>query len=55
MGTGVALSPASYYYQPLKADGTLCTDATNPCVLYNLFYVQESNNATVVIKSEHRQ
>lgn len=35
-----------YVYQPLYADGTLCTSATsgNPCASYRLFYRQENSS-----------
>ena len=41
--TGVSPQPETnqYIYQPIKSDGTLCTDETQDCRKFNLYYKLE--------------
>lgn len=43
----------SYIYQPLAADGSLCTGSTE-CVKFNIFYKKEVDNTVYKITSRHR-
>lgn len=43
----------SYIYQPLAADGTLCTGATK-CLKFNLFYMKELDATVYKITSRHQ-
>lgn len=51
-------SVSQYVYQPLAADGSLCTanpSSSSPCVRFYLYYRQESDNGLQKIKSIHQQ
>ncbi len=53
-------SLTQYVYQPLKADGTLCTASpstasTNRCVRFFLYYKNASTSQVVKLKSLHQQ
>lgn len=47
-----------YVYQPLTANGALCTDPTltsvGSCRRFNIYYYQESDSAVHVITSKHQ-
>lgn len=44
-----------YYYQPIRRDGTLCTDSSQACVLYRLIYRSESGSSVIITRSSHQQ
>lgn len=49
---------SQYVYQPLAADGSLCTaspSTSSPCVRFYLYYRKESDNSLQKIKSLHQQ
>jgi len=43
-----------YIYQPLQANGTLCTASGDECRKFNLYYKLESSSTTQVITSRHQ-
>ncbi|HTJ72969.1 MAG TPA: type II secretion system protein [Verrucomicrobiae bacterium] len=49
---------STYIYQPLKADGSLCTAATwgvtNECREFIIYYALEATSGTQTIKSKHQ-
>jgi prepilin-type N-terminal cleavage/methylation domain-containing protein len=58
--TNATQTPAitSYIYQPLKADGSLCTSndegAANECRKFVLYYALENTSGTQTLKSKHQ-
>ncbi len=54
---GVAPQPTTsqYVYQPLQADGSLCTDdAAQECRKFNLYYRLESDNTVYMVTSKNQ-
>jgi prepilin-type N-terminal cleavage/methylation domain-containing protein len=47
-------TPSLYVYQPLKADGTLCTLATDDCVKFNLYYRLETDGNIYKLTSKNQ-
>lgn len=47
--TGVLPQPTNttYVYQPLKTDGTICSDSTS-CRKFNIYYREESTGTTIM-------
>jgi prepilin-type N-terminal cleavage/methylation domain-containing protein len=43
-----------YVYQPLQANGALCTALAHECTRFNLYYTLESTNTVQMLKSRHR-
>lgn len=45
-----------YVYQPLTADGNLCTDpsVTGDCRRFNIYYYQETDNSVQMVTSKHQ-
>lgn len=60
--TGAPVTPApseaydNYVYQPLRANGSLCTSftETDPCRKFNLYYFQEVTGTVEVITSKNQ-
>lgn len=52
---------SQYVYQPIRANGSLCTDnpssttAANRCVKFTLYYKSLLDNTVIKTKSEHQQ
>ena len=51
------LTVNTYIYQPILANGNLCTARTEaqPCVRFRLWYLLEENSTARVIESRHQQ
>jgi len=47
------VSPGQYVYQPLAADGSLCTVA--PCMRFVLYAAQQSSGSTTIVINSMRQ
>jgi prepilin-type N-terminal cleavage/methylation domain-containing protein len=45
---------SQYVYQPLKKDGTLCTQAIDDCSKFNIFYRLEIDNTVYRITSKNQ-
>jgi len=43
-----------YMYQPLKSDGSLCTNSAQECVEFNLYYRLETDNTVYMVTSRHQ-
>ena len=43
-----------YVYQPLQADGTLCTTAAQECRKFNLFFRLETDNLVYMVTSKNQ-
>lgn len=54
--TGVTPQPtiSQYVYQPLQANGTLCTSTLQECRKYNIFYRLEADNTVYRVTSKHQ-
>lgn len=54
--TGVTPQPTTsqYVYQPLKSDGSLCTDETQECRKFNLYYHLETDNTIYMVTSKNQ-
>ena len=54
--TGVSPQPTTsqYVYQPLKSDGSLCTDETQECRKFNLYYHLEADNTIYMVTSKNQ-
>ncbi len=45
---------SQYVYQPLQADGSLCTSESQECRKYNLFYQLEGDSTIYKVTSKHQ-
>ena len=54
--SGVVPQPtiSQYVYQPLQADGTLCTAGNQECRKFNIFYRLESDNTVNMVTSKNQ-
>lgn len=55
--TGIAPSPlttSTYIYQPLQADGSLCTLGTQECRKFNLYYMLEADGLVYIVTSKNQ-
>lgn len=43
-----------YIYQPLKSDGSLCTQSADECVEFNLYYKLEVDNTIYMVTSRNQ-
>ena len=50
--TGKAVTKSQYYYEPIDANGNICTGTT--CVRYNLYWHTEVDNTSHIIRSKHQ-
>lgn len=50
--TGSAVTKAQYYYEPIDANGNICSGV--PCVRYNLYWHTEVDNLSHILRSKHQ-
>lgn len=43
-----------YIYQPIQNDGTLCTQDSQECRKFNLYYTTEADNAVHIVTSKNQ-
>lgn len=56
--TTIGITPipttSQYVYQPIQADGTLCTTGAQECRKFNIFYRLEGDNTIYMVTSKHQ-